>query len=381
MTDRALSHVRRQHLVELTGPLGVWQHANGTVPATAHGYCTDDVARALRVDLMHGLELGWDAVRDDAWLSLAFLQAAYNPARGVVRNLRSAGGDWLDETGSEDCQGRALLALGHAAGTVADSAFAADAGSLFMALLPRAARLVPLRACASAILGCDAALDSVAGVTDNGIVRRAMVALATRLDAPFAAAARDEAWPWPEPILTYENALLPHGLLAAGRRLGRDETIARGLRVLDWLFSVQTRAGTFSPIGNRGWWPSKGERARFDQQPIEAAATVVAAAAALGATGDPRYRIVAEAAYGWFLGDNEPGLRLADPQTGGCSDGLSATEVNANQGAESTLAWLLALETMRGLRSVPPSADAFAQGPGRTLAASGGAHALSGAHA
>jgi hypothetical protein len=387
VTDEALHPVQRLHLAELTGPLGIWQHASGTAPDRSHGYCTDDVARALGVDLLHGLELGWTAVRDDARRSLDFLRAAYNPALGLVRNFRSADGEWLDEAGSQDCQGRALLALGSAIAAAADPAFAtdpafaADAADLFMALLPGAGRQTSLRACASAILGCDAALDGPVGTADSGPVRRTLVALAGRLDGAFAASDPDDGWPWPEPILTYENALLPRAMVAAGLRLGLDGYTARGLRALDWLIGVQTRSGVFSPVGNRGWWPKNGRRARFDQQPIDAAATVLAAAAALEATGDPRYRVAAQAAYGWFLGDNAPGLMVVDVLTGGCRDGLSATAVNANQGAESTLAWQITLETLRRLRSPARSADRPAWGTAILPNASPGAATTAGADA
>ena len=155
-------------------------------------------------------------------------------------------------------------------------------------------------------------------------------------------------WPWPEPVLTYENALLPRALIVAGRRLGDAGLERRGLEVLDWLIAVQVADdGAFSPIGNDGWWRRGGPRSHFDQQPIEATAMILACEAALAASPEPRYREAAERAYGWFLGDNDVGLPVAIPATGGCQDGLEPQGVNLNQGAESTLMWLTALEHMR----------------------------------
>lgn len=158
-------------------------------------------------------------------------------------------------------------------------------------------------------------------------------------------------WPWPEPLLTYENALMPHALIVAGMRLGRPEALARGRAVLDWLIDIQVdEEGCFSPVGNSQWWPRTGERSQFDQQPIEAATMVLAAAAALRATGNRRYLAAAETAYGWFLGANDLGVVVADPARGACHDGLTPHGVNLNQGAESTLMWLTALEQMRETR-------------------------------
>jgi hypothetical protein len=337
------------HLEELAGPLGIWQHATGIAPNEAFGYCTDDVARALSLDLLHRHQLGWDAVRPDVLRSLAFLREAFDPATGSFRNFRSANGTWLDGVGSEDCQGRALLAIGETARSAPDQAMRLEAGALFRAALPVASRLTALRAISSALLGCDAVLEGgFAGDTS-----RTMASLAGRLRLVFGRLDLDGGWPWPEPVLTYENALLPRALIVAGRRLADPELGRIGLRVLDWLIDVQTsRGGEFSPIGNRGWWPRGGKRGRFDQQPIEAAATILAAAVALDVTADVRYRRAADAAYGWFLGDNDAGVSVADVIRGGCRDGLSARSVSLNQGAESTLMWLTALETIRHVRSL-----------------------------
>ena len=135
-----------------------------------------------------------------------------------------------------------------------------------------------------------------------------------------------------------------------------------GLLALDWLIDVQTSdAGRFSPIGSNGFWPRGGTRARFDQQPIEATALILAAEVALAQTDEPRYLDAIERAYGWFLGDNDVGLAMADPATGACFDGLEPADVNRNQGAESTLMWLTALEHVRAIRR--PASAAVATVP------------------
>jgi hypothetical protein len=277
-----------------------------------------------------------------------FLTAAFDQPTGAFRNFRDARGQWLDDIPSQDSLGRALLALGTAARDAPEVALRVDAQLLFAAALSAARRLTSPRAVASAVLGCDAALEG--GM--SGEVQPTFALLAGRLRAAFSELDLDGEWPWPEETLTYENALLPHALIVAARRLGDARLRSVGLHVLDWLIAVQTsRRGTFTPIGSDGWWTRGMSRSQFDQQPIEATALILAAAAAYKTTQDAGYVRSAEAAYAWFLGDNDGGLVIADVATGGCHDGLSGDHVNVNQGAESTLMWLTALETMRQLRT------------------------------
>lgn len=366
MADLPLLPVRRHHLDELRGPFGIWQHAAGPVPDEAHGSCTDDVARSLMVDLLHRNELGWAAVHPDALRSLTFLRDAQDPGTGAFRNFRSADGTWLEAAGSQDSQGRAVLALGTAIADAPDHATVALASRLFAAALPAAGRLTSLRAVASALLGCDAALDG--GL--RGETATALEGFAGTLRHAFARVDVESDWPWPEPILAYENALLPRALIVAGERLGDHGLTHTGLRVLDWLIRVQTApSGVFSPVGCQGWWPRGGTRAVFDQQPIEATATIMATRLALQVTGEARYRRAAESAYAWFLGDNVVGIPVALPATGGCHDGLEPHGVNLNQGAESTLMWLMAVEHLRAIRTTRvPASTRRVRGPGPVFA-------------
>ena len=347
MADPAPLHpVSREHLEALSDATGIMQHAVGARPDPAHGYCTDDVARALRVDLLHQRELGWAAVSASAHRHVSFLADAFLPSTGRFRNLRAADGSWLDREGSEDCQGRALHALGETIRLAPDAGLVTTASLLFERALSVAHELTALRARASALLGCAAAVRGGMG----GDALATLGLLAAGLDAAFRSCP-DPDWPWPEPVLTYENGLPVQAVIVAGAQLGDGEMLDAGLRALDWLIASQTApAGHLSPVGN-GWWPRDGVRSRFDQQPIEAASLLLAARAAFEATGRARYRHAAEQAYGWFLGANDRGVRVAAPDRGACFDGLTPGGVNANQGAESTLAWLIALEHMRLLRS------------------------------
>ena len=373
MVEPAPLHpISRQHLEAMTGELGIFQHARGSQPDPAHGHCVDDVARALEVDVLHARELGWPAVARSANRNLRFLEEAFDPETARFRNFRSIDGSWVDDPGSDDAQGRAMLALGESLGAPADAPFLARARKVFARALPGATTVSALRASASVLLGCDAAAAAlaVAAGDEDGrpALERATVTairtIGTRLHDGFVAT--DPDWPWPERSLTYENALLPRALIVAGVRTGDAKMLATGLRVLDWLVDVQTSpGGQLSPVGN-GWWPRGGERSRFDQQPIEATALIAAAEAAHAATGDPRYIAALELAYGWFLGANDLGLRIADPLRGASKDGLTRTGVNLNEGAESTLVWLIAAERVRRVRG--RTARAHPTGPARVSA-------------
>jgi hypothetical protein len=342
---RPLHPVSRRHLDVLGDDVGIMQHAIGSRPDPALGYCTDDVARALQVDLLHARELGWNAVTTSAWRNFRFLDEALDRTTGRFRNFRRFDGAWNPEPGSEDSHGRAMLALGETIAAPVDGQLVESADRLFAAALPAAQSLGAMRARASVLLGCDAAM----GAAPSGRTALAYRLLAGRIWSTFASRP-PSAWPWPESCLTYENALLARALLAAGRYLDSRPMIDLGVLVLDWLSDVQTSpAGHLSPIGN-GWWRYGGVRSQFDQQPIEATAMLLAAEAALDVTGADRYRASVDRAYAWFLGANDVGVVVADPERGACHDGLTPTGVNLNQGAESTLMWLIALEHVRAIR-------------------------------
>jgi hypothetical protein len=342
----SLPAVSRVHLDELSDGTGIFQHAIHAVPDPAHGYCTDDVARALQVDLLHARAIGWNAVSGHAWRNLRFLDEAFDADAGRFRNFRGMDRAWIGGLGSEDCQGRAMHALGDAT-AAPDPVFAARAIDIFERALPGMRGLRAIRAVASLVLGCDAAVRT-------GIGREAVGAYATfadRLGARFAVAAERSDWPWPEGIVTYENGLPVRALLVAGLAHGDREMIDTGVRVLDWLVAAQTAsAGHCSPVGN-GWWVRGGTPASFDQQPIEPVSLLLASEAAHAATGDERHVATMEWAFAWFAGANDLGVRIADPVRGASCDGLTPTGANRNEGAESTLVWLSAVEHLRLVRA------------------------------
>jgi hypothetical protein len=360
-----LGPVSRRHLDVLTDEVGIMQHAIGSRPDPAHGYCTDDVARALEVDLLHRWELGWPAVADSARRGLRFLADAFDRTTGRFRNFRSADGSWIEGQASEDSQGRAILALGHVIAEAPDVEMVATATGLFERALPAARQFTALRAGASVLLGCAATVGAAPNSAAAIGFREMATEFRARFDSPL-----DPAWPWPEPILTYENALPARSLIVAGQTLGSEEMIDTGLGVLDWLIDAQTTPdGHLSPVGN-GWWPRGGAKSRFDQQPIEATALLLAAESALLVTADTRYRTALERAYSWFLGGNDLHLDVADPERGAGYDGLTPDGVNTNQGAESTLMWLIATEHVRVIREGHPTAVAPTEPTEPSLAAS-----------
>lgn len=339
-----LPPVRLDHLLDLTDDVGLLQHARFGIPQRDHGYCTDDNARALLVAVQVGAPL-----RAQAGAYASFLEHAWNPATGRFRNFMGYDRRWLDESGSDDSHGRALWALGVAVERGGDW-LAGLAQQLFQEAAPALATVGSPRALALGSLGLGAWLRRFPG--DRG-VRAQYGALAARLLDAYRAHGRPE-WPWPEESLAYDNARLPQALLLAGHVLGDAEMSAAGLRMLEWLMRVQTSPdGHFAAIGNDGWYARDGVRSRFHQQPLEAHASLDACREAWRHTRHPKWRERARHCFAWFLGQNDLRLPLADLATGGCCDGLHSEGVNLNQGAESTLAWLLSLLAMRELAAEP----------------------------
>ncbi|MGA2080060.1 MAG: hypothetical protein ABSH53_05535 [Holophaga sp.] len=337
------------HLRRLTDSTGILQHARFSVPRFDEGYCLDDNARALLLATLLEAAQAEAGVDPDPGLDalacryLAFVNHAFNPDRGRFRNFMAFSRTWLEPQGSDDSHGRALWALGAAAGRCPDPGRRELARVLFQAGLPAAGAFNAPRPLAYALLGIHACLAAEGPEPDLVRMERD---LAGRLHGMHLEQ-KSEAWPWFEDRLTYGNARLPQALILAGRRNRRRDWLAAGLGALDWLARVQTDAqGRFAPVGSRGFYPRRGIRAWFDQQPVEACATVSACLDALAASGEPRWGQWARHAFEWFLGRNQLGLPLYDPRSGGCRDGLQPQGVNQNQGAESTLSFLLALQEM-----------------------------------
>jgi hypothetical protein len=346
------------HVSRLSDDTGILQHAWFSVPRYDDGYCLDDNARALLVATViedAGAEDA-KAVHALATRYLAFVGHAYNGPLGRFRNMMSYSRRWLEECGSEDSHGRALWALGAVVGRAVDPATQGLGGTLFQRGLPAVDGFTSPRAWAYTLLGIDEYLRAFQG--DSG-VQSMRQRLAERLLALHRHQG-DAEWPWFEDRLTYCNARLPQALIVSGRRMEHEEMLSVGLQSLEWLASLQTTDdGCFSPIGSNGFYCRGGPRADYDQQPVEACAMVSACLDAYRATGQVRWTQRARAAFDWFLGNNALKEPLYDPSTGGCRDGLHRDRVNQNQGAESTLSFLMALLEMRaadrtGLASMRP---------------------------
>ncbi len=313
-----------RHLATLTDHLGTFEHADHAVPRIEHGYCTDDVARVLLVaSRQHDPS---PTVRRLAAGSLRFVARAQG-VTGDIRNRRSIDGRWQDKRSVEDCWGRSLWGLGTAAAS-GSGWLAQDSLTYFEHGTEQ--RSPWSRSMAFAALGAAAVAASHPG-------HRPALALLDDAAALLDRPSLDSTWRWTEPRLTYANAAVPDALLAAGAALGRPDLVERGLELLGWLLDRETVDGHLSvtPVGGAG--PSD-DGPRFDQQPIEVSTISDACARAASLDGDRRWPDGVRMAAAWFDGDNDAGVVMWDPETGGGFDGLEAGGANQNQGAESTLA-------------------------------------------
>ncbi len=354
----SLPPMNLNHLSRMTDDMGMLQHAVFAVPNHHEGYTTDDNARALVVAIL-AEQLGTEGRAEAKELAsryLGFLWLAFNSANGRFRNFLSYDRQWQESQGSEDSHGRALWALGSAVNQIVDEGLRGLAGRLLELALPAAMNFSSPRAWAFTLFGIQAYLDRFPG--DRSAQRQRGI-LADKLLNIYQVTHTPD-WNWFEDSLAYSNARLPQALLLAGSRTSNKQWFAAGLESLEWLATQQqcTVSGHFVPIGSQGFYPKAGEKARFDQQPVEAGATVSACLEAYRATGDEHWRTEAWAAFNWFLGDNDLKTALYDVLTGGCRDGLHPERANENQGAESTLSFLMALLEMKQLRDVSPPVSA-----------------------
>ncbi len=343
-----LPELKLNHLNQMTDDTGMLQHTIFTIPNRREGYTTDDNARALAFAVqLEQLNKSPLASANSSGLYLSFLEHAFNPAKGRFKNFLRYDRRWNEPVGSEDCHGRALWALGTVLGRSCDQGCRGAAGRLFEFSLPAVLEFSSPRAWAYSLLGIQEYLTSYPGDRDAQKVRSA---LSRRLLDMYESIRRPD-WKWFENVLAYGNARLPQSLLLVGAACSDDRMISAGLESLDWLSAAQCCEINrhFVPIGSQGFYHQNGEKARFDQQPLEAAGAVSACLQAYRVTGDSRWREQAWSAFNWFLGDNDLQLPLYDSVSGGCRDGLHPDRANENQGAESTLSFLMALLEMRSL--------------------------------
>ena len=327
------------HLIDMTDERGIFEHALYAQPRPEHGYCSDDMARVL---VVAARERGRaSALRDLAMLSLRFLQDALD-SQGRCRNRMSRSGAWEDDPGLDDCWGRTIWGLGTAVSHSDDHLIRHLATKGLERAMKQ--RSPWPRSMAFAALGAA----EVLSVDPDDMSARAL--LSDAADAVIGPG-QDAAWPWPEQRLTYANATLTEAIIAAGSALDRPVMMQHGLDLLEWLLVRETRQGHLSvtPVGGRGPYD---EGPGFDQQPIEVAALADACARAEAVDGSQRWVDGITAAANWFLGDNDSGVVMWDPATGGAFDGLQEDGANLNQGTESTLALLSTMQHARSLAGV-----------------------------
>jgi len=338
-----LPPLKINHLRTMTDETGILQHALFTVPNYSHGYTTDDNARALLVSILLD-ELGNSESVGLASRYLAFLGYAFNSQNKRFRNIMDYQRTWLEDIGSDDSHGRALWALGTVLSHSTTPSFNSMAGWLFEQALPSILATTSPRAWAFALIGISEYSQKYSG---DRKALQVTEELAGRLLKLYESN-RLEEWRWFERKLTYCNAALSHALLVCGRSIPNKAMTDAGLESLHWLADLH-RAGNghFVPIGSNGFYPFENERARFDQQPIEAQAMVSVCLEAFRITKDKYWNKEARRAFEWFLGRNDLKLPLYDATTGGCRDGLHPDRTNQNQGAESTLAFLQSLLELR----------------------------------
>ena len=366
--EMELPVLKLNHLQRLTDDVGLLQHAVGSVPNYWEGYTTDDNARGLALSILLE-ELG------NEWISparelpnryMAFLWYAFNPETGRFRNYMGYDRRWTEEVGSQDSHGRALWGLATVLGRSRQDGLRQAASRLFEASVLAASDFNDLRPIAYTLIGVHEYLRPYRG--DRSIQHIRSV-LAERLFDAYEKNSTQN-WPWFQEKLSYANAKLAHALLLCGRSMKRRGMLDAALTALRWLDEIQTAPdGHFSPIGNDGFYERGGQPARFDQQPIEAHAMVSACIAAYHATSEERWQQGARRAFEWFLGRNDLGTPLYDPTYGGCYDGLGPQGVNRNQGAESTLSFLMSVAELRLLQHIIPTPAGDPEDDGEPISA------------
>jgi glycosyltransferase involved in cell wall biosynthesis len=333
VADLRLTSLRTDHVLTLVDDVGIVQHAHGIIPNRDSGYCVDDVARLAVVSLelaRRGNEQAWTSI---LYRALAFLSAA--EGEGGMRNFMSYDRSWLDEPHMGDHVGRTVSALGEILATAWIPAVVDPTRRLLGRLVGALEGDVSLRTAAYAVLGL-ARLDNDRLDPE---ARRLLERLVQQLADAYESNASDE-WSWFENKLTYDNARLSQALVAGGSALGRDDLVDLGLESLRWLGDESGLDGDMLRLtGHHGRRRDEAAPGGGDEQPLDAAAFVEAELTAFAVTRDAEHGVRARRAFEWFLGRNHLQRPLYDFATGGCSDGLGSEALNANEGAESTLAF------------------------------------------
>jgi hypothetical protein len=350
--SRAPPEMQIDHFLSMCDDTGLFQHAVHSVPDRAHGYCVDDNARALLVAcaLNNPGEQRLPEVLTARFA--AFVQHAWNPGTQRFRNFMGFNRCWLEDKGSEDSHGRTLWALGICALTDGNLSRRSWAASLFSEAMPTVEGFRSPRAWAFVLIGLDAYCTAVA---EDARATRLRTLLADRLISIFDSVATDD-WLWFEDGLAYDNARLSQALIVTGIATKTSAYIETGLKSLRWLVTRQTSAkGQFRPVGTAGFGDRRQVPQGFDQQPLEATATIAACLAGWRADHDVEWKAEAARAFAWFLGSNDLSTSLVDVETGSCRDGLHPDRPNENRGGESVVSYLLGLCEIRQIARLSES--------------------------
>lgn len=341
---KSLPELQTSHFLSMCDDTGLFQHSVFAVADRSHGYCIDDNARALLLSCALGGSREASLADSMSARFVSFVQHAWNPDIGRFRNFMSFDRRWLEEQGSEDSHGRALWAVGECARGSTNEAHRAWARWLFSQATPAVMTFGSPRAWAFSLLGLNAYCSVVTDDFESDRLRRC---LAERLMALFATVATP-GWMWFEEGLAYDNARLPQALIETGLRTRNAAYVEVGLRSLRWLMTQQVNeGGLFRPVGTEGFHDRRTSPRAFDQQPLEASATISACLAAWRAGGDSAWTADAARAFAWFRGANDLSTSLIDDATGACRDGLHPDRPNENRGGESVVSYLLSLVELR----------------------------------
>lgn len=324
------------HVIRLTDDTGIVQHAKYGIPNLKEGYCLDDNSRALIMALM-----AYQRNKSKEAFELLPVYLSYihymQTDDGNFRNFLSFNRQYLDEVGSEDSFGRTIWALGHLISCAASNSYREFALEIFSKSFPHFSKLKHLRGMANTIIGISLYLDIFP--TDDGMVKQLVDLTQPLIDAYEKTQSAD--WQWFEEKMTYDNAILPLALLHSAEITGNEKAKQIALSTMAFLDKVTLSNGYLSPVGNDGWYYRGGVFPAFDQQAIETMAMVLMYFQAYQIFREPEYIEKMFLCYKWFLGENTLRAPLYDHETKGCCDGLLPTGINRNQGAESTLAYLI----------------------------------------
>jgi glycosyltransferase involved in cell wall biosynthesis len=346
-----LPEIKLDHLIRMTDSIGIFQHAKHNVPNFAEGYCMDDNSRALILTvLLENLgTINSLILTDLATRYLGFVRYAWNEKTARFRSFLTFQRKWEENNFSEDSHGRAVWALGTCIGRSRNEGFSQMTAEIFEYALTPVSSFSSPRAWAFALIGAQEYQRRFPG---DRSTRNSMEMLSTKLIKLYDENRRTE-WKWFEPVLSYSNAVIPRALIVSGRGLANEKILGCGIESLNWLITMQTSSrGYFQPVGTDKIFECGTSKPVFDQQPIEAYSTISACLEAYITTKDKRWYNEAEKAFQWFLGTNDLGIPLYDPVNGGCYDGLHVDRVNRNQGAESTIAFLLSLYEMTNITNI-----------------------------